>query len=272
MRKKLLVSLIIVCLLAVLLISCGKKEKSFQGTIIDITENIVTITPDPGAEILDEAESVWFTCSELEDLQAKPGDSVYVTYNKVTSSKKEGTSIQVIAWQMMIRAPEDTPDSANIWKDNLDATIAGEDGAFLISIVTSAAFADADTASEPSFGIRINGVRYGVDLYLQDCIWHCDLKQDGKTAVITGQDALQIASIYQANGLSVTNWQDITPSSGVKTTTAGLNLRSLPSTDGQIVTTVPAGTSLTITGQTDTGWCQVIYYDMTLYASTEYLN
>ena len=37
------------------------------------------------------------------------------------------------------------------------------------------------------------------------------------------------------------------------------------------MTTVPAGTTLTVTGQTD-GWYQILYDDMTLYASADYLS
>ena len=273
MRKKLIVTLSILCLLATLLSACGKKEKSFQGTITDITDNIVSITPDPGAEILEKADSVWFDAAELEDLQAKPGDSVYVTYNKVSSSKEDGTSIRVISWQMMIRAPENVPDSANIWKDSSDnnVTVTGEDGAFLTATVADADWQNAQVASDPSFGIRINGVSYGADLYLEDCVWQCVLTQGDNTAVISGQDALTIAGIYQASGLSVPGWQEVDPASGTKTTTTGLNLRSLPSTDGTVMTTVPAGTALTVTGQTD-GWYQILYDAMTLYASADYLS
>lgn len=271
MRKQLLFLGILMGILAMLLTGCGRKERSFQGTITDTADGIITIAPDPGAEILEEAESVWFDAAELEDLQVKVGDSVYVTYNKVSNSKKEGTSIRVIAWQMMIRAPEDAPDSAVIWMDSAEVTVSGEDGAVLISAVELASWVNDIAATEPRCGLRVNGVSYGVDLYLLDCVWQCVLLDSSKTGTLTGADALQIAGIYHKNGLTVENWQEVESAQGSKTTTSGLNLRDLPGTDSTVITTVPAGTALTVTGQTD-GWYQLLYEDMTLYGSADYLE
>lgn len=271
MRKQLLCTGILIVLLALVLTGCGRRERSFQGTITDITDGTVTIAPDPGAEILEEAESVCFDTAELEDLQAKAGDSVYVTYNKVKTSKKEGTTIRVISWQMMIRAPENDPNAAVIWQSGSEITVEGEDGLFLVNAVQNAPWQNEQMPLEPYFGIRVNGVSYGLDLHLYDCVWSCVLLDDTRCATITGGDALRIAGIYQANGLPVENWQEVDAAAGTKKVTTGLNLRDLPGTTGTVMTTVPAGTELTVTGQTD-GWYQVVYEDMTLYGSADYLE
>lgn len=270
MVKRVYAVILVLCMLVTLLTACGRKERSFQGTITDITDNIVTITPDPGAEILDKADSVQFDASELEDLQAKPGDSVYVTYNKVKTSQ-DITTIRVISWQMMIRAPENLPNAASIWESDMEITVTDDDGLFLVNAVSAADWQNEAMALEPVFGIRTSDGSFGLDLFLSDCVWQCTLLGDNCCATIKGADAYRIASIYQANGFNVPNWQEIDAASGTKTTTTDLNLRNVPSTDSVIVTSVPGGTELTVTGSTD-GWYQVIYDDMTLYGSADYMN
>lgn len=270
MKKKLCSIVLVFCVLALLFTACGRRERSFQGTITDITDSTVTITPDPGAEILDKADSVQFDAAELEDLQAKPGDSVYVTYNKVSTSQ-DLTTIRVIAWQMMIRAPHTAPDTASIWQAGADITVTGEDGIFLVDAVANAPWLNEQMPLEPYFGIRTDSGSYGLDLSLTDCTWQCVLLDDTRCATIKGADAYRIAAIYQANGFDVSGWQEVTPVTGSKTTTTGLNLRDLPSTESTVITSVGGGTVLTVTGETD-GWYQVIYQDMTLYGSAEYMD
>lgn len=270
MKKKLYRIILILSILTLLLSACGRKEQAFQGTITDITDHTVTITPDPGAAILDKAASVCFDASELEDLQAKPGDSVYVTYTKVRT-RDDVTTIQATAWQMMIRAPHTEAGAASIWQGGQETTVTGEDGTFLTDAIANADWVNEAMALEPLFGIRTTDGNFGLDLFFSDCIWQCTLLDDNRCATIKGADAYRIASIYQANGFTVPNWQEVETASGTKTTTAGLNLRNLPGTDSTVITSVGAGTELTVTGKTD-GWYQVIYQDMTLYGSAEYLN
>ena len=161
--------------------------------------------------------------------------------------------------------------AASIWESDVEITVTDDDGLFLVNTVASADWQNEAMALEPLFGIRTADGSYGLDLFLSDCVWQCTLLGDNQCATIKGADAYRVAAIYQANGFDVPNWQDIEPASGTKTTTAGLNLRNSPGTDSTVITSVPAGTALTVTGQTD-GWYQVIYDDMTLYGSADYLN
>ena len=52
MVKRVYAVILVLCMLVTLLTACGRKERAFQGTITDITDNIVTMTPDPVNERL----------------------------------------------------------------------------------------------------------------------------------------------------------------------------------------------------------------------------
>ena len=84
--------LLCVLALAMALSACGKKGGAFQGTVTQITGTQVTVTPDPGAAILKQTDSVTFDASGLENLQAKAGDSVYVTYDSYKNPKPTASS------------------------------------------------------------------------------------------------------------------------------------------------------------------------------------
>ncbi len=264
--------LLCVLALALALSACGKKGGAFQGTVTQITGTQVTVTPDPGAAILKQANSVTFDASGLEDLQAKAGDSVYVTYDSYKKSKAEGVVLTATSWQMMIRAPETDPDTVRLYAGQQQAVVEGDDGAFLRKALASASFKADDQSAEPAWRLRADGTEYGITLTLEENIWHCRLTQDGQTATLTGGDALRIAAICAANGISPDAWADVTAASGKKTATTALNLRSRPGTDGDIIAAISAGTAVTVTGQTSTGWYQVLYEEQTLYASAEYLK
>lgn len=264
--------LLCVLALAMALSACGKKGGAFQGTVTQITGTQVTVTPDPGAAILKQADSVTFDASGLENLQAKAGDSVYVTYDSYKKSKAEGVVLTATSWQMMIRAPETDPDTVRLYAGQQQAVVEGDDGAFLRKALASASFKADDQSAEPAWRLRADGTEYGITLTLEENIWHCRLTQDGQTATLTGGDALRIAAICAANGISPDAWVDVTAASGEKTATTALNLRSRPGTDGDIVAAISAGTAVTVTGQTSTGWYQVLYEEQTLYASAEYLK
>jgi uncharacterized protein YraI len=59
---------------------------------------------------------------------------------------------------------------------------------------------------------------------------------------------------------------------GTSTTTANLNLRSSPSTTGSILTVMPNGGQVTITGPAVNGWFPVSYNGRTGFASAQYIN
>lgn len=271
-KKRMARLLLCVLALAMALSACGKKGGAFQGTVTQITGTQVTVTPDPGAAILKQADSVTFDASGLENLQAKAGDSVYVTYDSYKKSKADGVVLEATGWQMMIRAPEADPDTVRLYAEQQQAVVEGDDGAFLRKALASASFKADDQSAEPAWRLRADGTEYGITLTLEENIWHCRLTQDGQTATLTGGDALRIAAICAANGISPDAWVDVTAASGEKTATTALNLRSRPGTDGDIVAAISAGTAVTVTGQTSTGWYQVLYEEQTLYASAEYLK
>ena len=56
----------------------------------------------------------------------------------------------------------------------------------------------------------------------------------------------------------------------VVTDGSGLNIRAYPSLSGRIITSVPNGTSIMISGQTD-GWYVVGYNQIVGYASSEFI-
>lgn len=59
---------------------------------------------------------------------------------------------------------------------------------------------------------------------------------------------------------------------GTRTVTTGLNLRAGPSTGDRILTTMPAGASVTLTGQASNGFVSVTYQGMNGWAYQDYLG
>ncbi len=87
-----------------------------------------------------------------------------------------------------------------------------------------------------------------------------------------------IASQYlaAASGAAATPSTTVTGNTGAAgsasaTTTANVNLRDAASTSGKVLTTVPKGASVTVTG-TANGWASVTYNGTSGYMSTKYLS
>ena len=273
MRKKILTGFLLGTLLLMLLSGCGKQEGAFQGTVTAVDGTTIEIVPDSGAKILEKASQAKFDSSSLEDLQVKTGDSIYITYEDA-SIKDDVAELTVVAWQMMIRAPQNDPDAAQIMQQDGSGSIhlTGEDGTFLAELAAGVTLRDQQDLPEATLALTAGGIRFDVSFQLTDCVWKMTLQKDGQAGEITGADALTAAALYAENGFSIPDWVDITPASGEKTTTTGLNLRQQPSTDSAVQVAVPAGTKLTLTGDTETGWYQVLYDEMTLYASADYVS
>lgn len=53
-------------------------------------------------------------------------------------------------------------------------------------------------------------------------------------------------------------------------TTKRINFRTEPNTDCEVITVLPAGTTLILQGEAD-GWAQVLYDDQVGYVSTDYI-
>ena len=88
-----------------------------------------------------------------------------------------------------------------------------------------------------------------------------------------GSNGSTLVYIYLGRGLSTIQTAPAAVNSSV-VTTADVNLRAQPAADGEIITVVPAGTSLTVTGSPVGEWVPVEdpATGQTGYVSTQFVE
>ncbi|MFT8871811.1 MAG: SH3 domain-containing protein [Sporolactobacillus sp.] len=83
-------------------------------------------------------------------------------------------------------------------------------------------------------------------------------------------DGTYITEKAQPIGATAGTVQDVQPFSG--TTTANLNVRFLPSTSGTLLTTLKAGSTVTVNGKTNDGWLRISYKSGIAYVAADYVT
>ncbi len=86
---------------------CGKGDTSvcpdFSGTILELTEDGALVEPDLDEEIRKSADRIFFGTKELDDIGAKVGDIVSVTYTG-DIAESYPAQIQAVKWELMKEA------------------------------------------------------------------------------------------------------------------------------------------------------------------------
>ncbi|SFG21187.1 SH3 domain-containing protein [Sporolactobacillus nakayamae] len=107
----------------------------------------------------------------------------------------------------------------------------------------------------------------GIDKKSEKGNW-LKIKYEGRTAYVDGYYVERVSETATATPTlsiqSVTNYQGVT--------SANLNVRLLPSTNGTVLKTLTKGTTVTVTGKTGDGWLQIKYKDGSAYVSADYIK
>ena len=65
---------------------------------------------------------------------------------------------------------------------------------------------------------------------------------------------------------------NVTPMGVCMVTDNDVNVRSAPSTNGNVLMTMLESSAVAVSGQTENGWCQIVYNDQFAYMSADYLK
>ena len=72
------------------------------------------------------------------------------------------------------------------------------------------------------------------------------------------------------------SWPDeagtVSPMGACMVTTNDVNVRSLPSTNGNVLMTMLESSAVAVCGQTENDWYQIVYNDKFAYMSAQYLK
>lgn len=196
-----------------------------------------------------------------------------------------------------VPAPEEPEPSASatveylLGEETLNHELPEADALTLSQILVQANYSEGSAgtpASEPVYTVRIGEESYGLDLSWKDNTWDCGVfHADGYAALTTAQ-ACSVAGVIGANLLfetdeSVVEWPaDVDPeithentAAGMVVTASSLNVRSVPSTSGDILLSLPQNTLVAVSGKTANGWYQIVLGGQGnpyAYVSADYLQ
>lgn len=136
--------------------------------------------------------------------------------------------------------------------------------------------------SEPSHVIVIEDERYGVDLSWKDDSWSGGVFHGSDYATLSTEQACRVTGILGANLLfetdeSAEEWpadlsSDFTPfGSCMVVSASSLNVRSIPSTNGNILQSLLDGTAVAVCAKTANNWYRIRVNDQYAYVSADYL-
>ena len=191
-----------------------------------------------------------------------------------------------------VPAPEEPEPSAvasveyGVGEDTLTRDLPENDALTLSEMLLNANFSDdlsSVPTSAPNFTVIIGEDRYGVELIWKDDTWDCGIFYgESGYATFTTEQACRVAGIFGANRLftpddSVSDWPadldtEITPMGACMIVTAtSLNVRSFPSTNGEILQSLPQNTAVAVCGKTANNWYEIVLNGIYAYVSADYL-
>lgn len=145
---------------------------------------------------------------------------------------------------------------------------------------------DTDEPSlEPAYTITVDGVDYNADLTWDstDYVWEGYIWLQDGCAKLSVQEACLVAGVFGANKVfeatqTAAEWPadldaELTPFGSCMVVSAtSLNVRSFPSTSGDVLFSLPQSSLVAISGTTSNGWTEIVVGDgVYAYVSAEYL-
>lgn len=136
------------------------------------------------------------------------------------------------------------------------------------------------------YALSINGDVYDLVKSWQADSWSVRLtsQSTGAAAKLSTKDSCTVMAILGASGVpgvptrDVSDWAGdvdtaFSPSPAHMVTTADVNVRTLPATNGsQILMTMPNGSSVAVVARNAAGWCEIWYNNRLAYMKADYLK
>ena len=184
--------------------------------------------------------------------------------------------------------PEEPEPSSRVQLSSTDAASTDEptelseaDALTLSKILIDANYKTGTTASEYPYKASLNGTDYMLELTWKDDTWSASVQSGDQTARLTTKQACTVAAVLASNGVmkvesDESSWPDeagtVSPMGACMVTTNDVNVRSLPSTNGNVLMTMLESSAVAVCGQTENDWYQIVYNDKFAYMSAQYLK
>ena len=183
--------------------------------------------------------------------------------------------------------PEEPEPSSRVQLSKTDAAdaepveLSESDAITLSTILINASYKAGTTATEFPYKATMNGADYMIDVTWKDDTWSASVQSGDQTARFTTKQACTVAAILASNHVMTmkddeTAWPEeagnVTPMGACMVTDNDVNVRTSPSTDGSILMTMLESSAVAVSGQTENGWCQIVYNDQFAYMSADYLK
>ena len=149
--------------------------------------------------------------------------------------------------------PEEPEPSSRVQLSSTDAASEQEpvelseaDAITLSTILVNASYKTGTTASEYPYKVAMNGADYMLELTWKDDTWSASVQNGDQTARLTTKQACTVAAIFGSNYMMNLDkdesvWPSdagtVTPMGTCMVTTNDVNVRSQPSTDGDVLMT-----------------------------------
>ena len=200
---------------------------------------------------------------------------------------------QDTAGQFMITVPqtaEPQPSTSAIVTYGKDdpVTLPEEDAAALSAVLTQANYKKTGKTADYQYSVDLGGQLYEVALDWKDDTWNGSVRYNGQVAMLVTRSSCTIASIFATNGLGGTPARDastwpsdvqtlaITPKAESMATTNDVNVRTAPSTNSDVLMTMPTDTVVAVTGVTDEtedgAWYEIWYNEVCAYLNAKYVR
>ena len=195
--------------------------------------------------------------------------------------------------QFMITVPqaaEPQPVNAAVvtYGNDDPVTLPESDAVDLSTVLMQANYKKTGKTADYRYSVDLGGQIYEVALDWKDNTWNGSVRYNGQVAMLVTKSSCTVASIFASNHLGGTPERDtakwpadvqelaITPKAESMATTNDVNVRTAPSTNSDVLMTMPTDTVVAVTGvsdETDDGaWYEIWYNEACAYLNAKYVK
>ena len=195
--------------------------------------------------------------------------------------------------RFMISVPQNTEPqptaSAVVTYGKDDPVTLPEDASVALStVLLQANYKKTGKTADYKYTVDLSGQVYEVALDWKDNTWNGSVRYNGQVAMLVTKSSCTVASIFASNGLGGTPQRDtakwpndvqelvITPMAESMATTNDVNVRTAPSTNSEVLMTMPTDTVVAVIGVSedteDGAWYEIWYNEVCAYLNAKYVK
>ena len=195
--------------------------------------------------------------------------------------------------QFMITVPqadEPQPSTSAVVTYGKDdpVTLPEIDAAELSAVLIEANYKKTGKTADYKYTVDLSGQVYEVALDWKDNTWNGSVRYNGQVAMLVTKSSCTVASIFASSGLGGTPQRDtakwpndvqdlvITPMAESMATTNDVNVRTAPSTNSEVLMTMPTDAVVAVIGVSedteDGAWYEIWYNEVCAYLNAKYVK